>query len=58
MLCGVFEDNAHTEELLEVYVEVSDVAIGTDKGQDSPVRVGTLPQVPFVAGNLDVCEDL
>lgn len=54
----VFEDDAHTEELLEVHVEVSDITIGTDKGQDSPVRVGALPQVPFVAGNLDVREDL
>ena len=42
----------HTEEFLEVRVEVRNVAGGTDEGEDLPVGVRALPEIPGVAGNV------
>ena len=48
----------HTEEFLEVRVEVRDVTVSTDKRQDLPVRVGAFPEIPRVPGDLNPAENL
>lgn len=43
-----------TEEFVQISAKVVDVTVLADKGDGFPVGVGTLPDVPGVAGNGDV----
>ena len=47
-----------TEEGVEVRVEVRNVAGGTDEGEDLPVGVGALPEIPGVAGDVQAAKDM
>lgn len=47
-----------TEEGVEVRVEVRNVAGGTDEGEDLPVGVGALPEIPGVTCDVQAAKDL
>ena len=47
-----------TEELVEVRVEAPDLAGGDDEREHFPVSIGSLPEVPGMAGDVQAAEDL
>ena len=49
---------ARTEELVQIGSEVPDLARGDNEGEDLPVRVRSVPEVPGEAGNVQAAEDL
>ena len=49
--------NEIVEEVLEVGIEVRDVALRSNERKHLPVRVRALPEVPGVPGDADVAVD-
>ena len=47
-----------TEEVVQVDIEVPHFARGNDEGEDLPVGVGSIPQVPGVTGDVEAAKDL